>query len=132
MNAITIATLPAATAQAVFDQIARHLLTQNAKALEQIATDVNPACRYRGDNGTKCAAGILIADEEYTRDFERIGSWNSLVIRGYAPVDHAALIIALQHVHDGGSPSTWPADLIDVARAYELDPSVVFELRPEY
>jgi len=49
-----------ATLQETFDKVARHLLTQQAKAEQP---DGN--CAYRGEHGRKCAVGCLISDEEY-------------------------------------------------------------------
>ena len=52
--------------QQVFERIVDHLLAQKEPAL-------NPgkyACMYRGENGKKCAVGVLIPDEEYLSGFE--------------------------------------------------------------
>ena len=57
---ITLATLPQATAQQVFDQVKTHMMAQYAKSVGQ-NSDV---CLYRGPDGLKCAAGCLISDEE--------------------------------------------------------------------
>lgn len=64
---ITLKTLPNASAQQVFDQVAAHLLTQKEKA-KQFNT-----CKYRvehRDKVLKCAAGCLIGDDEYEGCFE--------------------------------------------------------------
>lgn len=50
-----------------FDRVARHLLTQKARA-NQIAGE--PACCYRARDGKRCAIGCLIADEHYREDLE--------------------------------------------------------------
>lgn len=55
---ITLKNLHEATEQQVFDQVAGHLLTQKEVL-------PSPACFYRGPNGLKCAAGCLIANDEY-------------------------------------------------------------------
>jgi hypothetical protein len=55
---ITLETLPQATAQEVFDQVATHLLTQRQRS----TTKGN--CAYRGDDGLKCAAGCLLGPDD--------------------------------------------------------------------
>ncbi|MDO5609506.1 MAG: hypothetical protein Q4G62_01760, partial [Pseudomonadota bacterium] len=60
---ITLKTLSSASAQAAADQIVQHLLTQNERSILDFA---DPGlCAYRGMRGLKCAAGCLIADDEY-------------------------------------------------------------------
>lgn len=101
---ITLKTLPQATAQEVADQIVTHLLTQNKRCGPE---DV--ACRYRW-YGKKCAAGCLIADDEYKRKMDtREGNtgWGSLVALGWVPPDHQALITRFQYIHDCGEVEEW-------------------------
>ena len=52
------------TKQEVFDKVATHLLTQNKRSLE------DTSCVYRAKDGSMCAAGCLIPDEEYTPALE--------------------------------------------------------------
>jgi hypothetical protein len=91
--------------QEIFDKVATHLITQGVQALRNPAGRAGPTmvCAYRGDNGTMCAAGCLIPDEEYKSWFEgtpwgdvsyKIPSLASLTDR-----DHE-LISSLQFVHD--------------------------------
>ncbi len=47
------------TEQTAFTIVKNHLLTQMTKSIE------GNQCLYRGPNGTKCAIGALITDEEY-------------------------------------------------------------------
>ena len=74
MNTITMKNLHLATEQQVFDQAARHMLTQNAKALAW-----SGGCQYRLelDDGTvlKCAVGCFIADDEYSSEIEGSIIW---------------------------------------------------------
>lgn len=61
------------------DKIEQHLIKQRAKAGIQ-EYDINGEktvfrCYYRGPNGTMCAAGCLIKDEDYTPDIETQGAW---------------------------------------------------------
>ena len=113
---ITLATLPNATAQEVFDQVATHLLTQNERAMSPENT-----CAYHAPDGKKCAAGCLISDEEYDTHFE--GS-NWLALLDYYPNSipdaHAELIIDLQHIHDTLHPNHWRDGLFCLAKDKNL------------
>lgn len=103
---ITLKTLPQATAQEVFDQVATHLLKQNQKAI-----NVDGCCMYRAPSGLKCAAGCLIGDDEYTSEFEYEG-WSLLVEdQRLVPDNHLDLILALQRIHDHYDPSLWQEKL---------------------
>lgn len=118
---ITLKTLAQATAQEVFDQVARHLLTQNAKAIGPTG------CYdyvYLTPEGLKCAAGCLIADNEYSVDFE-YEVWGSLVAQGVAPEAHEELITALQVVHDGWEVCEWPDRLRANALLLNLNTEVL-------
>lgn len=50
--------------QAVFNTVAEHLLRQGRKSLD------NFACAYRGENGAKCAVGVVIPDTLYEPEIE--------------------------------------------------------------
>lgn len=113
---ITLATLKDATAQQVFDQVATHLLKQN----EQSRSASGFACFYRNANGLMCAAGCLIADDEYRPEMDKGtsrggGSWNSMVNQGTVPPDHRDLIARLQSLHDNVNPKLWINELRRVA-----------------
>lgn len=110
---LSLKTLPQATAQEVFDHVARHLLTQNEKA---VASDGH--CRYR-EGKLRCAAGCLITDDEYCPAFERY-SWGQLAGNRDVPQMHVNLIQDLQAVHDDESPSAWVEYLNIVARYHTL------------
>lgn len=94
---ITLATLHEATEQQIFDQVAAHLLKQQAKSMISLTM-----CAYRGRQGMMCAAGCLIADDEYDVEMDQHAtSWNSLVDRKLVPAAHESFIRGLQSVHDG-------------------------------
>mgnify|MGYP003406154580 CR=1 FL=1 len=115
---ITLKTLSQATAQEVFDQVARHLLTQGKKSI----SENNQYCMYRGFNGTKCAAGCLIADDEYRSEFE-IKTWAELVMGGYVvSKNHYVLIMKLQSVHDEYNIEDWKSILNRLAEESDLKP----------
>lgn len=127
---ITLATLPTATEQEVFDHVAYHLLTQNEPAMD------GKFCVYRTDDGKKCAAGCLIAPLEYDRDWEA-RAWDTLVDHGKVPCEHEVLIADLQSQHDKAAHLTvdeWrddlPRRLREIAHAYALNTNVIDALRP--
>ena len=95
---ITLATLPQATEQEVFDQVATHLLKQGRPSY----SEQSRMCAYRGEEGFKCAAGCLVSDEEYDVSMER-GAWDQLQTSCGAvdiPDAHMDLILSLQVTHD--------------------------------
>lgn len=119
---ITLATLPQATEQQVFDQVAKHLLTQNEKSMHP----KSKLCLYRTSGGLKCAAGALISDEEYSPLME-MGSWRTLIRRHGVSKHCAALISDLQYLHDGYTVSEWRDGLRRLARQYNLNEDVCNE-----
>lgn len=115
---ITLKTLHQATAQEVFDQAAKHLLTQNRKCLNS-----DGACKYRliSSNGEvlKCAAGCFIGDDEYDESFEG-DSWDSLIYRKHVNNMHSYLISSLQGIHDSCSVESWESHLSRLAEKLGL------------
>lgn len=114
---ITLKTLPQATAQEVFDQIATHLLKQNQRAFKP----GDGSCMYCTPSGLKCAAGCLISDDEYTSEFEG-NNWVDLAAKDQrlVPDNHLDLIFALQRIHDNYDPSVWHEKLAQLAYWHEL------------
>lgn len=121
---ITLKTLPQATAQEVFDQVERHLLTQNALSLRDESIS---SCAYRSARDLKCAAGCFIADDEYGAQMEG-RRWTDLVDTGAVPSAHSGLIRTLQIVHDCTDVQMWPHALRTVAESFNLSPDVIDEL----
>lgn len=125
---ITLATLPQASRQEVFDQAARHLLTQGKKSLR---VDGRSTCGYRSTAGAlACGAGCFIADAEYRESMEG-AAWISLAADGRVPRTHRALIGSIQTCHDNYYPSEWPNELRRVAQLYTLSAAVVDEFQPQ-
>lgn len=126
---ITLKTLPQATAQEVFDQVAMHMLTQGEQSMDADRW----GCMYRGDGGLKCAAGCLIADDEYRPEMEDL-QWVAMAggMEGGMdiPEDHCDLIMTLQGVHDMDNPLEWRERLVVVASNHQLDDSVVRNFVP--
>jgi hypothetical protein len=117
-------TLPA-TEQEVFDVVATGLLRQNRKS-----TDGFGGCFYRGIDGCKCAAGILIPDEHYTPQHEGT-RWANLVWRGMVPPQHNKLICRLQGIHDGCCPWAWRRELVELAANFGLNTAAIDAFKQE-
>lgn len=118
------------TKQAIFDKVARHLLTQGEKAM-LIDSSGTERCRYRGPNESACAAGCLITDKEA----EEADTHPNSITDGSPPwtqirlypsladlLPFEELIYDLQKVHDKKDVSEWVSELIDVAKSHGLNP----------
>jgi hypothetical protein len=127
MKKVTLKTLAEATAQEVFDQVVKQLLEQGKRS-HSLRDKQDPErgyyCMYRGDGGTMCAAGCLIAEDEY-KDWLEENSWRQLVDKGHVPETHENLITALQGVHDGKEPSTWREGLLEISKRFDLNPQII-------
>ncbi len=119
MKRITLANLHEATAQEVFNQVKTHLLTQMKRAHS------GGKCCYRNEEGLSCAAGCLIADEEYKTemdmDFVQGTGWKDMVLLGYFPNIHVSLISSLQNIHDNYAVDAWERELKNKAASYNLE-----------
>ena len=97
----------AATAQEVFDYVIGHLVSQGKQSIQM---EGGESCAYRGDNGAKCAVGVLIPDEVYN-DVMEGDSVDGLIenfprecmITGIKK--HKDILNSLQNMHD--SFSAW-------------------------
>ena len=120
MERITLKTLPQSTAQQVFDHVAIHLLFQNERSEaspEYVVSDT--LCYYR--NGKlACAAGCLIADDEYDFSFEQ-HTWRMLVNDKLVPSAHQDLIEQLQNIHDHEPVHSWRKSLQELAKECSLE-----------
>lgn len=109
---ITIRTLASASAQAVFDQLAEHLLNMEM-----------PCCQANGVIGAyhfgdrRSPAGSLVADEDYLMCMEN-RSWWSLAATGLVPEAHADMIGDIEYVHDSFAQDDWCDHLIAVAHRH--------------
>ena len=121
-NPITLKTLATASEQEVFDQVARHLLTQGCCSKDELGD-----CLYRNPDGLQCAAGCLIGDDEYLPRMEG-WDWDSLADEGFpVPSEHEVLIIRVQRIHDNISPSKWRRRLGVLATELKLSTAVLDE-----
>lgn len=111
--------------QEIFDKVATHLIAQGKQSLDYDGRA--RGCAYRGDDGTMCAAGCLIPDDEYAPEFEGI-PWDGIAkdVPSFANATFEvhSLIYSLQLVHDDENYWETPETLKDalrvVANLYEL------------
>jgi hypothetical protein len=54
----------------IFNYVVDHLRLQGKRSIFINNFEGDETCAYRGDGGTMCAAGVLIADDEYSPSFE--------------------------------------------------------------
>ena len=106
--------------QELFDRISKHLLNQNERSTEHISG----ACRYRGDNGLKCAVGAIISDKKYSEKIEGRTVYTSSVIEclpvRYQGVGSISFIGKLQRLHDMTPVSLWKESLKEIAAKHNL------------
>jgi hypothetical protein len=99
--------------QQIFDIVATHLLKQKARSQNHSRT----ACLYRGQEGRKCAVGVLIADEHFEPDFNQCGVYNSKVVNSLqksgisTDIDTMDLLGDLQWIHDSHPVDGWKSRL---------------------
>jgi hypothetical protein len=116
---ISLATLKDATVQQVFDHVTGHLLTQLAKSTGEMPDGEDEGCLYRHPEGLKCAAGCLIADNEYSTGLEN-QTWSYLASHKRVPADHSWLITELQEVHDLNEVEAWYDALLQLSHRHGL------------
>ena len=114
--------------QAVFDRVAKHLLTQQARAM-YVNENGHMSCAYRGADNMSCAVGCLIDDKYYTKDLEGESISKDKVRRAVALSLHIdglddneiTFLEDLQSVHDTVEPEDWKTELTYLASKYGLD-----------
>ena len=117
---ITLKNLDKATAKEVFYQVKDHMLKQGKKSANLIGI-----CKYRvvveDDVVLKCAAGCLIADDEYREEFDAGDdtSWSAMVKNMGVTNKHMDLITDLQRIHDNSKEEEWEEELSFIE--YSLD-----------
>ena len=128
-------TLNLPTTQALFDHVAKHLLTQGQRSI------AGKQCRYRAYTtaGTladtlSCAVGCLITDQNYTPELEDKGPGNPKVrvaveasIGRIPDAREVDMLHSLQACHDQHGPDGWPSKLADIARSHHLSLQVIEE-----
>lgn len=143
------------TAQAVFDKIALHLITQGRPSMElrdDGKWEDEAGCLYRDPNGLACAVGCLISDDDYVEGLEHQSAEALLAPSIFVsesirelrlfpkplrtgPI--AEMIKDLQVVHDNAALRADGSFVIDKLRAhlrrtadrYELHSDAMFAIR---
>jgi hypothetical protein len=107
------------TVEPVLDRIATHLATQYGQSLSHSAHQTTN-CAYRGNNGTTCAVGCLISDEQLQGYGVKEGTAASELCPDlledlhdeYAPQSGAPefthALLCAQRYHDGGWAEAGP------------------------
>ena len=115
------------TRQETFDTVARHLLAQGCRSVNGEGN-----CQYRGTDGTKCAAGVLIPDEDYSPDMEgKLTCPHTLIGYFLAGLGYdLELVVALQRVHDYWPVEEWRDGLHAVAKKHGLSGEVLRPVAP--
>jgi hypothetical protein len=111
--------------QEIYDRVAEHLLRQNSRAVSALGI-----CRYRTEDGKKCAIGCLIGDESYSVDLESYSVRTSIVREALIKsigVTAAAMppvwfFGELQRVHDAYPADEWDTELEEFALDNDLVP----------
>lgn len=111
-------------AQDIFDKVAKHLLTQNAKS-----ENAEGMCMYRGPGELRCAAGWIIPDNLYNSKMETRRMYAVFSdfpkVAEYLGRENSELVQRLQDVHDQEPVEYWPTALKVVAEKFELSTNVV-------
>lgn len=124
-------------AQEIFDTIVQHLHDTPRQAANSTGL-----CRYRTEDGLKCAVGTLITDEEYEPRMDKLGVVTEVHREGLLPerlTSHVSLLRRLQSVHDDhmnwlehgrgkAQPAHMGAALRTVAAEYGLSTVLVDKL----
>ncbi len=117
------------THKEMFEKVRDGLFAQGKKSTK------NGMCAYRGENDTKCAIGILIADEYYDKTFEGIGisplgleaiSSKEMILRGAIAKslgrsldkNDLSFFGAMQYIHDTFEPLLWAGKLSEYAEEH--------------
>lgn len=120
--------------QTIFDRVATHLIKQGVRS----TLPDGSGCAYRGYNGTMCAVGCLIKDEDYDVNFESKSVRSADVFCAvqsslgvHMNQQHGFLLSRLQAIHDYESPDNWYFELAHVAVRYDLSTRVLEQVYAE-
>jgi hypothetical protein len=121
------------TDQELFDKVATHLLTQGKKAQDLVPV----ICRYKTDDGLKCAVGCLIPDELYSTDLEgcalcqphddfgKVDRLKRVLITVGIASQQFNMLAELQNIHDYQDAESWRFRLGDFARHHKLKEDIL-------
>ena len=134
-------TVPSDLKQDIFDKIATHLLTQNAKAVEVVGNVEK--CRYRTTDGKQCAVGCLMSKEDYDPEFEDKCVSHLVYISNWIPDICGARFVRDQgeelvqyldffrKIHDDNPPEIWLFCLEQLAYYLNLSKTVLEKFQQE-
>lgn len=108
--------------QQVFDTVVAHLRKQGKQAVNN-----DSKCVLRAPDGSKCAVGCLIPDNQYDPSFESHPLEAVVVLVPRLRKMSVALLCDLQDAHDfyGGIETVLVQQLIRVAGKHKLNPAIV-------
>ena len=117
------------TQQEIFDKVAVHLLTQNARSKEAVTAGVESQCLYRDKAGLRCAVGCLMPADVDTSRFNNLSlSGIPNEVREAMRVDFRLdrpLLESLQRCHDVWPIPTWRDGLRRLAGELSLSANVL-------
>lgn len=97
--------VPQMSSQQIFDIVATHLFTQGKRSMHIEVGRISGRCAYRGDNGLKCAIGVLLPDsvvrdtwDIYTVAIANICDDRNASVKNLTA--HKGLLTELQLLHD--------------------------------
>ncbi len=124
--------------QMIFDDVARHLLTQRRRSLSRHGEDdITTGSAYRGATGARCAIGCLIPDNIYDHMIEgyRVGTYSVLTKidpryevpkkPGHVVADDIEFLERLQVIHDCTPVERWEFALRRFAQMHGLDAAAI-------
>lgn len=105
--------------QHVFDVMVNHLRKQQARAVNEKGN-----CRYKTADGSMCAVGCLIAEEEYEQDLETLSLENTigyLMAGQLQPQRLKSLLWHMRQLHDDTTDVTeWEPAFKLLAAEFDL------------
>jgi len=113
------------TAQEIFTIVVNHLRKQKYKSSEPDDNN-HYTCLYHDPDGSRCAVGILINNEDYKKEYEH-NSLDKLLELRLLPEHlheefwtHRRLLLDLQYLHDDMPITKWEQHLKVLAHRYSL------------
>lgn len=110
------------TNQEIFDKALNGILKQGVPSMMS-----SGVCKYRGPNGTMCAVGLLLTDDEALAMDDVMGAIDDLPVELVPErlLPHMDLLSAIQCAHDYASSRTpfveeYKVRMRDVAKSFKL------------
>lgn len=108
----------------LFVKVANHLIKQGQRSRIVTENDNGQQCLYRGPNNMMCAAGCLIEDQYYDKNYEGVSVGDSrvqiaLIMSGVDGL-HLPMVRELQVIHDQVPVFEWPRALQELAAKHDL------------